>query len=800
VKGHDSVFRVLFVEEDGLSQPRADGILGLAEHTEYVRAGSLREARRLLESGDFDLVVSDESRLRRVIDSIFTFVGLFSLGGVVLDVNQAPLAASTLRREQVVGHRFIDMPWFAHSAAERARIEQAIASAALGESVRLETWIRSARDGRPLCIDAAFVPLRDQNNLITHVIGSGVDVTARKRAEEALSASQARLTEAQRVAHVGSWEWSVADNRVTWSDELYDIYAVDRAAFVPSYEGFLARVHPDDVEHTVTVIREAVAAVTPFIYDHRIRRPDGEVRMLHTRGEAIADGSGRAARLVGSCWDITDRWQATRKLERTVSTLTATLEATADGILVGDRRGKVSALNRRVLALWQLPSDVGPGTDIRQLADRVRDQLVDPDTDTFMARVRELAADLESESHDILRFKDGRVLEWSSTPQRLGETICGRVSSFRDITQRQQLLQTVEARHAEAEAARKQYETILERVSDGFIALDRSWRYSYVNSGGGRLLGRNARDLVGKHIWTEFPEGKDMPFHRAYERALEEQRPIELRAYYPPWRRWYENRIYPSPEGVSIFFRDVTAEVQAHEELRASNERQRALAARMDAIREEERRLIAREIHEQIGQPLAALKLDMSWLRGQLPPGTAEAVVARVRGMEALLDQAVESAQRVSTTLRPAILDELGLEAAIRWQAREFARRSSVTFDVDVPADGAPLAPAVALALFRILQEALTNVVRHAQADNVHIGLVTDGEAAVLTVADDGRGVTAEELDRATSLGIVGIREHAVAVGGEVTITGSPERGTTLTVRVPIRIGEPAQPTISPAE
>ena len=121
MKGHDSVFRVLFIEEDGLSQPRVDGVLGLAEHTEYVRAGSLREARRLLESGDFDLVVADESRLRRVIDSIFTFVGLFSLGGIVLDVNQAPLSASTLRREQVVGRRFIDMPWFAHSAAERAR-------------------------------------------------------------------------------------------------------------------------------------------------------------------------------------------------------------------------------------------------------------------------------------------------------------------------------------------------------------------------------------------------------------------------------------------------------------------------------------------------------------------------------------------------------------------------------------------------------------------------------------------------------------------------------------------------------
>jgi PAS domain S-box-containing protein len=618
-----------------------------------------------------------------------------------------------------------------------------------------------------------------------------VEVTDRKRAEEALVASQARLAEAQRVAHVGSWEWSVADNQVNWSDELFNIYAIDRAGFVPSYEGFLSRVDPEDVDHTVAVIRQAVEAVTPFIYDHRIRRPDGSVRMLHTRGEAIPDASGKTGRLVGSCWDVTDRWEAMQRLEHTVSTLTATLEATADGILVGDRGGKVSALNRRFLALWRLPADVGPGADIRLLAKSVRDQLVDPDG--FMTKVGELYGDLEKESHDVLHFKDGRVLERYSTPQRLASgSICGRVCSFRDVTQREQLLQTVEARRAEAEAARNKYEVILERVSDGFTALDRSWRYLYVNPGAGRMLGRDPADLIGKHIWTEFPEGKGQKFHLAYEQAFEEQRPIALREFYPPWNRWYENRIYPSPNGISIFFSDITEQVEAQEELKVSNERLRALAARLDDIREEERRVIAREIHDQIGQALTALKLDVSWLRSHLPAGTAAAVAERTQAMEALVDLAVETAQRVSATLRPAILDDLGLPAAIRWQARDFAQRSGVTCDLDLPPDGATIPPATALTMFRILQEALTNVIRHAHARNVHIGLAIDADSAMLTVADDGRGVTAEELERPTALGIVGIRERALAVGGEVTIVGTAGRGTRLTVRVPTRVGRAA--------
>jgi PAS domain S-box-containing protein len=603
-------------------------------------------------------LLADERRLQPVIDAIFTLVGLFSLDGVVVDVNEAPLTASTLRRDQVVGHRFVDLPWFAHSASERTRIAEAIAGAAHGQTVRLETWIRSARDGASMCIDASFTPLRDQAGAITHVIGSGVDITSRKHAELELTASRGRLAEAQRVAHIGSWQWSVADNRVTWTDELFNIYGLDRNTFVASYEGFLSRVHADDVDHTTTVIREALQRVTPFVYDHRIVRPDGAVRMLHTRGEAVPGADGKAERLIGTCWDVTERWHATVALEHTVSTLTATLEATADGILVGDRKGRVATLNQRFLTLWRLPPDIGPGSDIRALAERVRDQLEDPDG--FMARVTELYGDLAIETREILRFKDGRVYERFSTPQRMGGSICGRVCSFRDVT----------------------------------------------------------------------------------------------------------------------------SEVDAQQELRASNEQLRALALRLDAVREEERRVIAREIHDQIGQALTALKLDVDWLRHNLTGGAA--MDERARATDALIDQTIDTARRLATMLRPAILDDVGLAAAIAWQGRDFQQRTGVACTVDAPDGGPALAPPIALCLFRIVQEAMTNVARHAQAKQLRISLRADDSGVVLTVADDGRGVTAEELERPTSLGIIGIRERALAVGGSVSFSGHPGRGTTLTVRVPI--------------
>jgi PAS domain S-box-containing protein len=266
---------------------------------------------RDLGSGDLG---SEQARLRGILDALFAFVGLFSLEGIVVETNEAPLLPAGLARGDVVGHRFVDLPWFAHSALERQRVSQAIARAASGESSRFETSVLSHKGGLAY-IDAAFAPFRAPDGAITHVVGTGVDITLRRNVENDLGQSRERLAEAQRLAHLGSWEWHVPRNQVTWSDELFHIYGADPASHVPSYESFLASVHPDDREYSGTVLRRAMQNLSPFVYDHRIVRSDGSVRMLHTRGEVVGNDDGSPLRLVGSCWDITDRWEAMRSAE-----------------------------------------------------------------------------------------------------------------------------------------------------------------------------------------------------------------------------------------------------------------------------------------------------------------------------------------------------------------------------------------------------------------------------------------------------------------------------------------------------
>src|SRR5207248_1477412 len=169
---------------------------------------------------------------------------------------------------------------------------------------------RAMQEQEIISLEACYEPWQRwfENRIYPSADGVAIfftEVTERKRAQDEAAKAQRRLVEAQRVAHVGSWEWDVAGDVVLWSDELYRIYGLPVGGAVGGYAGFLGRVHPDDLESAKAIVGAAMEKGTPFIYDHRIVRPDGSVRMLHTRGEAVV-AVGKVARLFGCCWGVTE--------------------------------------------------------------------------------------------------------------------------------------------------------------------------------------------------------------------------------------------------------------------------------------------------------------------------------------------------------------------------------------------------------------------------------------------------------------------------------------------------------------
>ena len=234
--------------------------------------------------------------------------------------------------------------------------------------------------------------------------------------------------------------------------------------------------------------------------------------------------------------------------------------------------------------------------------------------------------------------------------------------------------------------------------------------------------------------------------------------------------------------------RDETEKRRAEEEIQHSRQQLRLLAAYLQTLRETERSAVAREIHDSLGNSLTSLKLDLARISRQLsnPPDdqTRYEIVERLRSASDLLDQTLDHVRAISTELRPGVLDKFGLAAAIEWQCQEFERRTGINCTTDLPGAALLLVPDHSIALFRILQEALTNVARHADARNVRVTLGLDGADIRLTVEDDGRGISNQEITAPNSLGLLGMRERMEMLGGQFTITGQPGR-TELSARVP---------------
>jgi PAS domain S-box-containing protein len=230
--------------------------------------------------------------------------------------------------------------------------------------------------------------------------------------------------------------------------------------------------------------------------------------------------------------------------------------------------------------------------------------------------------------------------------------------------------------------------------------------------------------------------------------------------------------------------------LSAEVELRESYERLRALAANLEAVREEERTQIARELHDQLGQALTAMKFDLAWLTDHL--GHKDAALAqKAKTVTAQMDTMVKTVRRIATELRPGMVDDLGLAASIEWQARDFEKRTGIVCDVSLPAEeDLPLARAQSVALYRIFQESLTNITRHAHAQHIEVELAATPEAVTLQVHDDGRGIQAQEIAGVHSLGLLGMRERAKRLGGAFDIRGVPGDGTIVTVSIPVKQNE----------
>lgn len=228
---------------------------------------------------------------------------------------------------------------------------------------------------------------------------------------------------------------------------------------------------------------------------------------------------------------------------------------------------------------------------------------------------------------------------------------------------------------------------------------------------------------------------------------------------------------------------------QANRELKDSLGQLRALAARLQSVREDERTSMAREIHDELGQALTAMKMDLVWLMQRLP-GSDTPLHAKATSMLKLVDETIFSVRRIASALRPGMLDDLGLSAAIEWQAQEFQSRTGIACKLVLPED-IDLDDDSSTAVFRIFQETLTNIARHSEATRADVSLTKTDDELVLEVQDNGKGFQNGAAGKKKSLGLLGMKERALLLGGGFEVRGNPGQGTTVTLRIPLSRQKP---------
>lgn len=338
----------------------------------------------------------------------------------------------------------------------------------------------------------------------------------------------------------------------------------------------------------------------------------------------------------------------------------------------------------------------------------------------------------------------------------------------------------------------KDWEEIFNAMTDIITIHDKDFNIIYSNTAAKEILGLPDIEINKVLKCFSFYHGTDCPPSGCPScDCVKSGKPAVFELFEPHIGKNIEIRAMPRFDkenriiGVIHICRDITERKKSVEELKNSREKLRNLTGHLNLVREEERKHIAREIHDELAQALTALKIDLFWMNKRLSADQQE-LVDKMKSMSDLIDMTIKSVRRISSELRPGLLDDLGLQDAMEWQAKEFQARTGIKCEIGFRTDALNLEQERATAIFRIYQETLTNVARHSEATKVKVNLKETIDCLKMEVEDNGRGITEEQITNPRSFGLMGMQERVHLLGGIIKIKGVEGKKTVVKVDIPL--------------
>jgi PAS domain S-box-containing protein len=717
------------------------------------------------------------------------------LQGNAMFVNPAAARMLGFSTEELVGRRMHDIvhhtkPDGGAYSVEECPIYRTIRDGAVQHVASDVFW---RKDGTSFPVEYSSTPIIERGEMVGAVVMFR-DISERQRAERALRESEARLR-------------AILDHSpslVFLKDPEGHYLHVNRQferAFHLSREAIAGKTDKEifPAEQAAAFRAndlEVLQAGVPLEFEEVAMHDDGPHTSIVSKFP-LYDGSGKLYATCGITIDITERKRADAERQKLVKDRLLLLESTSEGIYGIDPEGRCTFINTAAAKMLGYQPDEVVGKNMHDLIHHRRS-----DGAPYHEKECPILGAFRSGrgSHgdgEVFWRKDttGFPISYSSSPILEEGVIKGAVVAFTDISQQKQAEEAI--RQAE-----ERYRHIFENAVEGIFRTTLDGKYQVVNPALARLHGFGSpREMmktvtdIARQIYVE-PGRREEFIRRMHHEG-------EVIGFESQVRRkdggviWVsENvRAVRDSSGAIVGYEgtveNITQRKEAEEQLQQSLDRLRMLSGRLEVVREEERARIARELHDELGVWLTCLKIDLSRVNALVGEGEGSKlrrkVSDKIRGMIEQTDGTIAAVQRIVSELRPAVLDDLGLVAAIEWQSQNFQRLTGIACTCTASPEDIEVEPERATTVFRICQEALTNVARHACATAVRVSLEERAGSLVLSVSDNGTGIPDHKIVDPQSFGLLGMRERAALLGGEVSITRSPEKGTTITMRLPGR-------------
>ena len=475
------------------------------------------------------------------------------------------------------------------------------------------------------------------------------------------------------------------------------------------------------------------------------------------------------------------------KLDKTENLFGWLWELSVDGMRILDSSGRIMIINDAYSKIVEIPKEKLVGKLFSVVyAESERERILT----TYRNDAQSNRIKTHFERENVLWNGNKRWFDFSNSFVEIPETGKVTLSIIKDITERKKS-------EIELIESEKKFRLLFNSINDAVFVIQLSSSKTYgdfveVNDVALNQLGYSKEEFLklspSAIIQPKFID----EFNKAMEKLKTEKHVIYELVHKAKDRKLYTVEVnshlfeYEGKPTVLSIARDITERKQSEEKLKKTSSVLRNLASHLQSIREEERSLIAREIHDDLGQTLTVLKINVSLLSNKLRKDQKQ-LKEKVDNTIKLIDDAVERVQRITAKLRPGILDELGIIPAIEWQAQEFQNLTGIKCMLSLPEDEIKLDAEKSTAVFRIFQEALTNVLRHASASWISAALKISDDILVLEINDNGIGISSEKLKDPRSLGIIGMKERALILGGEVSIEGIQDKGTRVRIEIPMK-------------